>query len=244
MICLLRNPSLAFFLFISWIATAPTARADLIITGGSATVAPNGTGTVDFYVTSNSGSGDNLASIDNIALQIATASGTSFLQFSSSQPTFVTNSNYVFAGNSFIADNSLTFFGPPSTSGSGTPNDSISGGDFNDGNTGPGYTTVTSSTSFLLATVQFQTALGASPGDSFSISLVSGTSFSDNNGSSIGFTSTSASVTVESAGVPEPASLIVACISGVCCCVYARGRTKRTKEGVSVASSMGGPSCA
>ncbi len=208
---------------VLYLTMTSSAYADLVITGGSASVASNSVGTVDFYVSSNNPSGDNLAIINNLQLQITTTTGSSTLQFTSSQPDFLSNSNYVFTGNSFDQDLGVTFFNTPTSVN--TSNDTISGGDSNDGNTGPGYTTITPGSNFLLATVQFQAALGATPGDSFSIALTSNSNFLDNNSSTVGYTSTAASVII-AAGVPEPSSVILAAFGGVALFYYTANRKK------------------
>ena len=198
------------------LATAAPARADLVITGTSAQVYSGGTGTVDFFLTSD-GPTYNLASF-NLQLQINRISAGSFLQFTTSQTDPYSLPNYVFSGNSFGQNNLPpgTFWSSPFTSfptnPNGTPNDSISAGDStNNGNN----ITVTPSNHFLLGEVQFQAAPGAAPGDSFQIVLVPSsspptsatTNFQDNSSTFLDYTSTPATVTV---ATPEPSSLLLA----------------------------------
>jgi hypothetical protein len=181
---------------------AANARADLIVTGGNATVAPNSTVSFPFYITSD-GPTDNLQSFQ-LQLQITTLTGTSFLQFTSAQADPYANTTYVFYGNSFGQDFALPFYGDPYTTN--TPNDSIVGGDSTNDDTN---VTITSSTEYFLGLVQVQSANGATPGDSFQIALVpsagsvsSSTYFQDADGDYNPFTSTPGVVTV--VPVPEP----------------------------------------
>src|SRR5690349_20468221 len=84
------------------------ARADFVIAGGSATVAPGGTATVAFTIaTAPSTTVFNLADF-NLELQISVKTGSSFLQFAGSQsdPAY-DHSGYVFSGASFVQDNGL-----------------------------------------------------------------------------------------------------------------------------------------
>ncbi len=184
-----------------------TARAGFIITGGNTTVAAGGTGTVDFTITSDNPTVDNLA-IFNMELLITTKTGTSFLQFTASTPDFSGDSSYVFLGNSGAG---AGFWAPPSSTS--TSNDTIAGGDFTNDGSG-----VLIGQSYLLARVQFQADPNASNGDSFNISLVADpgqTWFQDASGNNITYTSTAATVRVESQepqggqSAPEPSSLVL-----------------------------------
>jgi hypothetical protein len=188
----------------------------LVITGGNATVAAGGVGSVDFMISSSGTTSYNLATF-GLQVQVTPVAPTSsFLQFSSSQPDPFTDSRYVFTHNSFDQDFGLPFWGSPSSTV--TFHDTVAGGDGTD--TTP-YVKVTPTSNFLLATVQFEAPAGASAGDSFTISLVSDpnqTYFNDDQGHSIVYTSTPATVTVAPAQVaaaPEPSSLVLAGVSGL-----------------------------
>jgi hypothetical protein len=190
-----------------------------VIAGGSAAVAAGGTATVAFTIaTQPSTTVFNLADF-NLELQISVKTGTSSLQFAGSQsdPAY-DHSGYVFSGASFVQDNGLLIWSNPISTV--TNNDTITAFDFNDSPLG--YTPFTSSSTFLLATVQVQANPNASAGDSFSIALVndpSQTFFDD----PVPYTSTPASVTVSPSAVnpvPAPPSLVLAgigALSGLLC---------------------------
>jgi hypothetical protein len=206
------------------LALAAPARADLIVTGGAATVTAGGNGTVDFTIQTNSG---DMLSAFGLQLQITVQTGGSFLQFSNSQPTPYTNPNYVFAGDSFGQAFSLPFWGSPATTT--TSNDTIAGGDSsNSGNAYAVSSTGTGPDSYL-ATVQFQAPGGAAVGDSWSIALVpsSGTGsgntyLSDQNGTPLSFTSTAAHITLSPAATPEPSSFVLTALGGAGLWFYRR----------------------
>ena len=166
--------ALAVSIFTCFAATS--ARADFIITSQNTTITPGQTGIVNFYIASNGPSGDQLASIDNLELQI---SGSAALSFAVSKPSAPFGSaSYVFAGNSFAADNSVPFWGSPSTVH--TNNDTISSAaDFNDQNSGPGYTLITS-TPLLLASVEITALPTFSLGASVTV-VFAGSGFSDSS---------------------------------------------------------------
>jgi hypothetical protein len=204
--------------------TAAPARASLLITGDTtATVQAGGTTFVNFTITS---SGDQLGAF-NLELRIAPISAVSQLQFSSpvdTQPLVYNQSHYVFAGTSGDAP------GPfwRSLDSFATANDTIIGGDFTTASSGG--VTITPSNN-LLATVQVAAPLGASPGETFSISVIPDqTSFVDALGNVIAYDSTPAIVTVMTSpaiSVPEPSSLVLAgaCgLTGLLC--YRRNRRK------------------
>ena len=211
-----------------WLTLPASARADLVITGGTGTATTDGgIGSVDFTITSTTGT-DTLSSF-NVQLQISVLSGGSFLQFTSAQPDPYSRSNYVFAGNSFGSANGIPFWGPPTTTV--TPNDTISGGDStNDG----GFVTISQTPGSLLMSVQFQAAPGSSVGDSFSIALVpasgSGTGqtfFNDQNSNPVSYTSTAAVVTLSApASTPEPSSLVLTGLASLGFMFYRR-RSRR-----------------
>jgi hypothetical protein len=216
------------FLFASFLCLVMgvPAWADLVISGRNATVAAGGTGSVNFYITSNSDAGDNL-SLFSLELQITPVVPTgSFLQFTAVQSEPYLDSSYVFSGSSGFSDFSIPFWSAPSSPT--TPNGTIAGGDFNDGTLS--YTAVTSSSNFLLATVQFWAPPGSDTIQSYAISLVADqTSFSDVNSANINYSSTAATVTVtpDVTPVPEPSTLVVFSSLAVMWTVIGRRRRKR-----------------
>ena len=209
------------------------ARADLVITGGTATVAAGGTGSVDFTISSTTGT-DTLSSF-NVQLQIGVLSGGSLLQFTSppsGQPDPYTRSNYVFAGNSFGFTNGLPFWATPSSTV--TLNDTITGGD----STNNGAVTISQTPTSLLMAVQFQAAAGAAAGDSFSISLVpsSGTGSSQTFFNNLGptplnYTSTAAVVTLTApSSTPEPSSFALTGLASLGFMLYRRRNRRKNLE--------------
>ena len=219
---------LASFVLLS--ASAP-ARADLIITGGTATVTAGGTGSVDFTISSTTGS-DALSSF-NVQLQISTLTGGSLLQFTTAQPDPFNRSNYVFSGNSGFAAAGLPFWGPPTTSN--TPNDTISGGDLTNNGTS---VTISQSPGSLLMAVQFQAAAGAAVGDSFSISLLpssgqgnSQTFFNNGNAPPLNYTSTAAVVTLSApASTPEPSTFALTGLASLGFMFYRRRNRRKNLD--------------
>ncbi|MGO8900075.1 MAG: hypothetical protein ACLQU5_17235 [Isosphaeraceae bacterium] len=210
---------------------AVPARADLVISLGSASVAQGGTGTVDVYVTSTASSqAPDLINNYGFQLQI-TNSGTDNTQlaFSVNQDFgYVSNTSlhpaYLFLGDSSAAQP------PPSSIGSPGqtvyPNDTFTGADSTfSGNP----VSLSSGNTYLLASLTITTLTGASPvvGDAFTIGLVptSGTgslfanpntyfdNFNFGTGNEISatpFTSTSGTVNIVAAAVPvpEPSSIV------------------------------------
>ena len=214
------------------LAMAGRARADLIITGGTASVAAGSTGSVDFTVSSTTGT-DTLSSF-NVQLLITTLSGGSLLQFTTAQPDPFGRSNYVFAGNSGDANNGLSFWAAPSTSPTGTLNDTITGGDFT--NNGTGVTISQTPTSLLMA-VQFQAAAGAAAGDMYSIALVpssggsTGQTFFSNPSANLNYTSTAAVVTLTApASTPEPSSFALTGLASLGFMLYRRRNSRKNLE--------------
>jgi hypothetical protein len=183
---------------------------------------------MDFTISSTTGT-DTLSAY-NLQLLI-TPIGTPMedLQFTPttmsqpSQPVPYGNSNYVFYGASSMGDLMLPVWGLPTPTNYN--NDTISGGDSDDGS-GLGYVTITSS--FLLVSVQFFAPIGSTPGDQFQISLVPGanTYLDDASGSAVpSFQYVGGIVTVSS--VPEPSSLVLAGIAGLGgLLVYRRNRRR------------------
>ncbi|MGE3819087.1 MAG: hypothetical protein AB7I30_06590 [Isosphaeraceae bacterium] len=211
---------------ISSLLVTEPGRAQLIISGGSAAVVPGGVGTVDFLVES-SGS-DNLASF-NLKLLIETTSGGSLLRFTEAQPDFSLDPNYVFVMNSTLGPN---FWGPPFQTN--TINDTITGFDLNSAANGPGYSTITSSTSFLLARVRFQTAAGASLGDSFTISLVNDpgqTFFLDDQFNDVNY-SVSGPATISVVPEPSPWAMAGLVVLAGACRVWRSERHLRGSSGL------------
>jgi hypothetical protein len=175
-----------------------------------------GTADVYFYITGSSS--ENLASFQ-LQLQI-TPVAAGQLQFAHVDPSasppiylqsdsFISNSNYVFSGNS-TATSPFTFWN--STSTTIYPDDTITGGD-----TGAsGFTQTfpnpnTTDGRYLLAGVQVVAGPGTAPGESFVISLVQdSTYFDDTDGNPLDYSYAFAPVDIENATVPEPSSLVLA----------------------------------
>jgi hypothetical protein len=214
--------------------TAASTSADMVINlGNDLTLAPGGIGSIDISI-SYTGS---LASMDNtladfgLELQITpVGSPTSILQFVTS-PDPYSNPNYVFAGQSFGSDNGIPFWSAPftSTNPNATPNDSILGGDSDD--KAPGYVTIpptSGGTNSLLATVDFQAAPGATPGDSFQISLVNNSNtYFDGQTPGLPYTVTPGGGMVTISSIPEPSTLVlgvIASLGGLL--VYRRNRRR------------------
>jgi len=223
--------------------TATRARAGLIIAlGNDYNLAPGGIGTIDITVTSNNPSGDTLAAF-GLELLITRGTSASFLTFTGGIGPYG-NSNYVFFGQSSNSDISIPFWGAPYQSSpvTGYPSDSITGGDSAD-SSGPGYVTITS-TSLLLATVEFQAQPGAPLTDQFQISLVNDPNFTyfqydQNPLDLLKYTSTPGTVTITSV-IPEPSSLTLLALSGLSgllwCCW--RGRKHGLLKNSPVATSI------
>ncbi len=201
---------------VLWLGTATPARADLIISGIDQTVAVGGTAEVSFYITSTGS--DQLGSF-NLQSQITGAAGQ--LAFSPSQSaSFVNANNYVFSNNSLDA-NVPPFWGSPFSTA--YANDTVTGFDNYTG--GTGAATVSSSQTFLLATVTVDATNPnlVAAGESFQISLVptsigdpNATNFQDAAGNLINYTSASVTVNVvpaEVSAVPAPSSLVLAGIA-------------------------------
>jgi len=199
---------------------AVPARADLIISIGNASVAQGGTGTVDVLLTSTAGSqAPDL--INNYAFQLQITNNgvdNTQLAFSANQDFgYISNSSfnpaYLFLGNSFDAAPPSSPVGSPGQTV--YPNDTFTGADSTySGNP----VSLSSGNTYLLASLTVTTLTGASPlvGDAFTISLVptSNTFFDNfdfNSGSELTatpFTSTSGTVNIVAAAVPEPSSIV------------------------------------
>jgi hypothetical protein len=209
---------------------AVPARAGTInISIVAAPVTQGGTGTVDVLLTSTASSGAPDL-INNYAFQLQIANNgvdNTQLAFSANQDFgYISNSSlhpaYLFLGDTSAAQP------PPSPIGSPGqtvfPNDTFTGADSTfSGNP----VSLSSGTTYLLASLTVTTLTGAPPGvgDAFTISLVppsgTGSMFAnpntyfdnfnfdgDNEFSFTPFTSTSGTVNVVSAAIPEPASII------------------------------------
>jgi hypothetical protein len=211
---------------------AVPARADLVISIGNASVPQGGTTTVDVLLTSNASS-LSPDEIDNYGFQLQVKNngldGTQ-LAFATTQDfSYISNTalnpSYVFLGDSFAALPPPSTIGGPSTTV--YPNDTFTGAD----STASGNpVSLSSGTTYLLASLTLTTATGSGPvaGDSFTISLVptfgSGSMFDNpttffnnfdfnNTGTQLtetAFTSTPGTVRLSSPpGVPEPASIVL-----------------------------------
>jgi hypothetical protein len=216
---------LAFFLA----GLAVPAQAELIISIGSTSVMQGGTGTVDVTLTSTAGP-LNPDLINGYAFQLQITNNgvdNTQLAFSANQDFgYISDTSltpaYVFLGDSSAAQP------PPTAIGSAGPtvypNDTFTGTDSTFSGNPVG---ISSSDTYLLAILTVTTLTGAPPsiGDSFTISLVptSGSgSMSDNPNmyfdtfdfktgmeiSATSFTSTSGTVNIMGAAVPEPASVV------------------------------------
>ena len=180
------------------LAAAPAARADLIISVGSADVQSGQTGSVDVFVRSTTGT-DSLQ-IANVQFQITPVSPPPLspaLSFTNPQSdSQLTNPGYIFAGNSAAAP-----FGPASfITTTITPNDTYFGGD----GTADASGVLVPTTNRLLVRLDLTAGAGAG-GSVYQISLVnSGTLFLDPNFTPIPFSSTAGLVTT-----PEPTTLAV-----------------------------------
>jgi hypothetical protein len=187
------------------------------------------TGTMDFTITSTTGM-DTLSEFNLELLILPAGTPTSLLQFStSSQPSVYDHANYVFAGESSVADTGgfVPFWGAPFPQTNGAPGypndyayDRISGGDIDDGSGAtPSYVTIPQNSGLArtyLASVQFQVQPGTVGTEQFIVSLVNDptqTYFHDANGNSLTYSYSGGSVTVEGGAsqsliIPEPTSTL------------------------------------
>jgi len=206
------------------IGSAVPAQADLVVSIGSTTVAQGGTGTLDVYLSSTAPS-STPDQINNYAFTLQITPNTvGNLAFSTSQSfAYLNSSNYVFFGNS--ADYIAGLTSPPPFGGivetTTYANDSFLG--FDNTNDFSSVSLSSSSGQVLLATLSLDASI-TSTGESFTVSLVptSGRGSSSggastyfdvvdssfNEQSAVPFTSTSGTVMIAAAGVPEPASII------------------------------------
>jgi hypothetical protein len=224
-------PQRLWVLFFAFLLSglAVPARAGVIVSIENASVSEGGSGTIDVFLTSTASSqAPDL--INNYAFQLQITNNgvdNTQLAFSVNQDFgYISNSGlnpaYLFLGDSFAAQP------PPSPIGSPGqtvyPNDTFTGTDSTfSGNP----VSLSSGHTYLLASLTITTLTGAAPtaGDAFTISLVpaSGTgslfdnpntffdNFDFNSGTEVSatpFTSTSGTVTIAGAAVPEPASIL------------------------------------
>jgi hypothetical protein len=206
----------------------PARAGGLVISVGSASVAPGGTATVDVLLTAASAESINQYAF---TLQITNngADGTQ-LAFSNTQNfSYIGNTSlspsYVFLGDSSAAQPPPSPIGAPFTSTTGYTNDSFFGTDSTfSGNP----VTISPGKTYLLAILSI-TALTLAPpmaGDSFTMSLVPSMgngsvntnpntffdNFNFNTGaevSSAPFTSTSGTVNIMASAIPEPSTIIL-----------------------------------
>jgi len=198
---------------------AAPARADFVVSIGSTTISQGGTGTLDVWLTSNAGSSSpDLLNNYGFTLQIT---GPNELQFSPAQSfNYLSSSQYVFAGDS---DDQMTSSPGGTAATTVYSNDTFVG---NDSTFSANPVSLSSTnTPVLLAALTLDATI-TNPGDIYSISLVpssgngsinsSSQTFFDvvdflNTGletSAVPFTSTPGTVTIASASIPEPASIV------------------------------------
>jgi hypothetical protein len=212
------------WLVVLLVGSGVPARAGLVVSIGSTTVAKGSTGTLDVYLSSTA----SPSSPDHIndyafSLQI-TPNTVGDLAFSASQGFgYLNSSQYVFFGNS--ADYIAGLTSPPPIGG--TILTTVYAGDsflgFDNTNNFAQVSLSSSSGQVLLAALTLDASI-TSAGESFTVSLVpssgNGSSHSSastyfnvvdsnfNELSAVPFTSTSGTVTITAAAVPEPASII------------------------------------
>jgi hypothetical protein len=197
---------------------AVPARADVAVSIGGATIPQGGAGTLEVFLTSNaSPTLPDLVNNYAFTLQIT---GTNELQFSSSQSfAYLSSSQYVFTGDS----TDETTSSPGGTvSTSVYTNDMFVGSDSTF--SGIPVSLSSASTPVLLAALTVDATI-TSPGDTYSVSLVPSSGNGSMSGSSrtffdvfdfstggetsaVPFASTSGTVTITGASVPEPPSIL------------------------------------
>ncbi len=225
--------------------SAVSARADLVVSIASTSVAQGGTGELDVYLGSTaSPMTPDIINDYAFTLQI-TPSTVGNLAFSTSQGFgYLNSSSYVFFGDSadYIAGVSSPppAGGTPFTSMNGYLNDSFLG--FDNTNDFASVSLSTNSGQVLLATLALDASI-TSAGETFTVSLVpdsgsgsqntsSSTYFnvvdsSFNEISAVPFTSTSGTMTITPSAVPEPSSIIpgLSALAILACC-HAQRRIK------------------
>jgi hypothetical protein len=241
----------AFFLPLILACSTISARADLVISIQSTTVAEGSTGTVNVYLTSTAAEAINTYAFtlqisnngsDGTQLAFATP-GTGYLSDTSLNPA------YVFLGDSSAAQAPASPVGLPTETV--YPNDTLTG---TDSTFSFDPVSLSSGTPYLLASLTVTTATNSSPmiGDSFTISLIpsSGSgSISDNPNtffdnidytgtgdeiSATPFTSSTGTVTIvgSAVAVPEPASIL----SGITALIVLTG-VHRVRRGLGCRAS-------
>jgi hypothetical protein len=185
-------------------ALTSSARANYVISVSSLSLAPGGTGTLNVNIDSTAPSGNDLDTF-GFEFQITTSRPT-LLEFTSAQPNPYSDSAYVFFGNSL--DQGPPLFPLGIVSSVGGQSNTYTGDDG----------TVTGSvhiggTAKLLLQMSVTAATGSLsplPGDTFTIGLVpNADTFFSASGSNVPFSSTPGTVTIATASVPEPASLVL-----------------------------------
>lgn len=197
---------------------AAPAQAGFMISFNSPTIPQGGTGTLDVLLTSNAGPlSPDLLNNFAFTLQIT---GPSELQFSPTQSfDYLTSSQYVFAGDS---TNLMT------SSPGGTVATTVYGNDtfvgFDSTSSGNPVSLSSANTPVLLAALTLDATI-TNPGDSYMVNLIpasgngsmssSSQTYFDlynfdtgNEISATPFTSTSGTVNIVGAAIPEPASII------------------------------------
>jgi hypothetical protein len=222
----MRSRTRVWALAIMTIGFASPAHAGLTISIGSASVAPGGTAMVDVLISASSAESINFYGFQ---LQMTNnGSDNTQLAFSNTQDfSYISNAglnpSYVFLNDSSAAQPPVSPIGAAFTTV--YLNDSFSGTDStNSGNP----VSIAAGQTYLLAILSITTATEAPPllGDSFTIGLVPGSgdgsvntnsqtffgNFNFNTGVEISaapFTSTSGTVNIVGAAVPEPSSIVM-----------------------------------
>ena len=229
---------------------AGPSRADITISIQNTSVAQGGSGTIDVFLTSNaSSSSPDMINFYAFQLQISNNGvDNTQLAFSSNQDFgYVSNSSlnpaYVFLGDSTAAQSSPPFIGAPNLTV--YPNDTFFGGDStNSGNP----VSLSAGTTYLLASLTLTAVTNAAPmvGDSFTISLIPSAgdgslntnpnNFFDNFNFGTGgetsatpYTSTSGTVTIVAAAVPEPSTMVMG-LTGSLILIGAHGRRRKRRH--------------
>jgi hypothetical protein len=176
------------------------AHAALLVSIGSTTITPGGTGSIDVTVESDAALGD-LLSLFSFEFRISTG-GPTQLDFSNPQgDSQLGELGYVFAGDSLAA----AFPPVGSVSGSIAPNDTFIGGDA----TFSGSDVSVLATARLLVRLDFTAATVLPPvaGDSFVVELIAGqtTAFQDSEFFDVAYEATTGTVTI----VPEPSGAVM-----------------------------------
>ncbi len=208
--------------FVVFLASA-AARADLVVSISSPTIAAGGKGEIDVFLTSNAPDiAPDMINNYGFTLQI---SGPNYLKFSTTQNfSYLSSGQYVFAGDSTDATTSSDggAVAPPGMS-SVYPGDTFVGSDST--YSGNPVSLSVSNTPVLLAALTLDAGITA-PGDIYSVTLTPPNDDGSTNASTktyfdvfdftntgqetsaVAYTSTSGLVTISAAAVPEPATLV------------------------------------